>query len=155
MSAASQAAGDVPTVGIDAPSRTYLRLLAAELLANPAPRGVVRALARDLVSGVGHALACRLGALVGAVTPVRLRLYSHIEYDCSLLDDPTVQADHEAAHVGQRQAFLRAIETPPAIARIDAVREAAMATRIRELRAAGDVVAVVGIEHLDALETAL
>lgn len=155
MGTAIQAAGDVRTAGIDAPNRGYLRRLAGALLAERPPVGVVRSVLRDLASGVTHALACRLAALVGAVTPLRPRLYSQIEYDCSVLDTPSVQADHEAAHLAQREAFLRSIETPPSIRRIDDLRETGMAARLRELRAGGDVVAVVGMEHLDALDSAL
>lgn len=155
MSAAIQAGGDVRTGGIDAPNRTYLRLLIEGPLADPASPGDLRAVARDLVSGFAHAAACRVGALVGAVTPLRLRLYSHIEYDCSLLDSPSVQATHEASHLSQRQFFLRAIETPSAIERIDATREEGMIERLRELRLGGDVVAVVGMEHLDDVASGL
>ncbi len=155
MSAAIQAAGDASTVGIDAPNATYLRLLVTGLLTDPPPPSVVGAVTRDLLSGLSHAVACRLGAYVGAVTPVRPQLYSHIEYDCSLLDTPSTQASHEASHLSQRQFFLRAIETPPAIERIDTAREASMVERLRDLRAAGDVVAVVGTEHLDAVASGL
>jgi len=155
MSAAIQAGGDVRTVGIDAPNRRYARLLVDGLIADLPSSTVLGAVARDLASGVGHAVACRLGALVGAVTPLRLRLYSHLEYDCSLLDSPSVQASHEASHLSQRQFFLRAIETPPAIQRIDAAREAGMIERLRELRGGGDVVAVVGMEHLDGVAEGL
>lgn len=155
MSMAIQAAGDVRTVGIDAPNPAYLQLLIRGLLTDRLPLNVTWSILKDLTNGFAHALACRLGALIGAITPLRLRLYSHIEHDCSLLDSPAVQAEHESSYVSQRQAFLRAIETPPAIGRIDEVREAGMMARLQDLRTAGDVIAVVGIEHLDALETQL
>lgn len=155
MSVALQAAGDVRSVGIDAPSRDYVRRLLGALLAEPVPFDVVRSVLKDLFSGSLHALACRLGALVGDVTPLRLRVYEHIEYDCSLLDSPAVQAEHEATHLAQRQTFLRAIETPMPIRLIDGAREANMAARLRALRADGDVIAVVGMEHLDALDSDL
>lgn len=155
MSMAIQAAGDVRTSGIDAPNRVQLRLIAEELLTGRVPLNVTRSILKDLTNGFAHALACRLGALIGSITPLRLRIYSHIEYDCSLLDSPAVQAEHESSHVSQRQAFLRAIETPVDIRRIDEIREAGMVTRLQELRAEGGVVAIIGIEHLETLETRL
>lgn len=155
MSAAIQAAGDASTVGIDAPNATYLRLLVTGVITDPPSLNVLGAVMRDLLSGSAHAAVCRLGAHVGAVTPIRPQLYSHLEYDCSFLDAPSTQATHEASHVSQRRFFLQAIETPPAIERIDAAREASMVERLRELRTAGDVVAVIGTEHLDAIEAGL
>lgn len=148
MSAALQAAGDgVPAVGLDAPSWPYLRLLVRVLRDEDLEWSVMRAVARDLVGMVGHALACRFGALV----PLRLRLYSPIAYDCSLRDPPSVQAHHETRHLTQQQTFLRAIVTPAATGLIDRVRDESMAGRLHSLRSSGDVVAVVGMEHLETL----
>jgi pheromone shutdown protein TraB len=155
MSAAIQAAKDASIVGIDAPNREYLRSLARRLFGSRPETGVVRTVLRDLASSFAHAAACRIGAFVGAITPVRLRLYSHIEYDCSLLDSPAVQASHEERHLDQRQAFLRAIEVPEATRLIDTAREDGMVDRLHELRSTGDVVAVVGMEHLDGVYAGL
>jgi pheromone shutdown protein TraB len=152
MSAAIQAAGDVRTVGIDAPNRRYTRLLVERLLANPVPRDVLTIVLRDLLYGFAHAMACRIGSFIGSITPLRPRVYTHLEYDASLLDSPSVQAGDEASNLSQHQVFLKAIETPPAIELIDEARDATMGRRLRELRENGDVVAVVGMEHLDALE---
>jgi len=149
MSMAIQAASDARIVGIDAPNRVYLRLLVERLRDDPPSIGLAKDLVRDFASGLGHALACRLGALIGAVTPLKLRVYSHIEYDCTLLDTPSTQADHEARHLSQRQAFLRAIDVPQDIQLIDSARERGMAVLLEDLRADSDVVAVVGMEHLD------
>ena len=155
MSAAIQAAGDARTVGIDAPNRRYLRRLADRLWEDPPTRDVLATVAKDALAGYAHAIACRLGAAIGSVTPLRPRVYDHLTYDASVLDSPSVQADDEASHLSQRGVFLDAIEAPPAIELIDAVRDETMAERLRELRADGDVVAIVGMEHLDPLEAAL
>ncbi|MFO7926476.1 MAG: hypothetical protein ACQET5_09825 [Halobacteriota archaeon] len=149
MSAAISAANDASVVGIDAPNREYLRSLARRLFEKRRSTGVVRTVLCDLASSFVHAAACRVGAFVGSITPVRLRLYSHIEYDCSLLDNPFVQASHESQHLDQRRAFLRAIEVPQATRIIDTAREDGMVDRLRDLRSDGDVVAIVGMEHLD------
>ena len=155
MSAAIQAAGDVRTVGIDAPNRRYLRRLVGRLWRESPSTDVLATVAKDALYGYAHAVACRLGALVGSVTPLRPRVYDHLTYDASVIDGPSVQADDEASHLSQRRVFLDAIEAPPAIELIDAVRDATMAERLSELRRDGDVVAIVGMEHLDPLEAAL
>ena len=155
MSAAIQAGGDARTVGIDAPNRRYLRRLAERLWRESPSTDVIATVAKDALYGYAHAAACRLGALVGSVTPLRPRVYDHLSYDVSVLADPSAQADDEASHLSQRRVFLGAVETPPAVELIDAVRDATMAERLRELRADGDVVAIVGMEHLDPLEAAL
>ncbi len=155
MSAAIRAAPPVPIKGIDAPNREYLRSLFESLSAERIPSDVVWTALWDLASSSAHAIACRLGALVGSITPLRLRLYTHIEYESSLLDSPAVQAAHESEHIAQRQAFLRAIRTPRSLRVIDAAREDGMATRLHDLRVDGSVVAVVGMEHLDGIHARL
>lgn len=155
MSTAIQAAGDVHTVGIDEPNGEYLRALVGRIRREGATDDVLQTVAKDVAKGLGHALACRVGAVIGTLTPIRLRLYTHIEYECTLLDSPAAQAAHEANHLAQQQAFLRAIETPAATALIDGSREESMASKLRTIREESDVVAVVGMEHLDALEAHL
>lgn len=155
MSAAIQAAAGAKTVGIDAPNLAYLKLLFRSLYAERVSIDVGRSVLRDLVSSSAHAIACRLGAVIGAVTPLRLRLYSPISYDSSLLDSPAAQAEHETRHLTQRQSFLRAIETPLPIELVDTAREGGMVIRLTDLRESGDIVAVVGMEHLDRVYTQL
>ncbi len=154
MSAALQTAAG-RTVGIDAPNGAAFRALARALRAERPPLDTVRGVLRDAASGLAHAAVCRLGAVVAAHTPFKPRLYEHIVYDVTVLDSPTEQAAHESEHVSHQRAFLRAIETPATIRLVDEAREAGMVERLRELRADGDVVAVVGVEHLDALAAGL
>lgn len=155
MSTALQAAGDVPSVGLDAPSWEYLRQLVGTLRAEPVDRRLAWRLASDVLGAIGHAVVCRLGAFVDRFTGLRLRLYTHLQYDTTLLDPPAVQAAHESAHLARQQSFLRAVQTPRAMALIDEAREAGMAARLHRIRARGDIVAVVGMEHLDGLERLL
>jgi pheromone shutdown protein TraB len=82
-------------------------------------------------------------------------VYERLVYETSLLDPPAAQADHERAHVARRRALAGAVATPPAIALVDESREADMARRLAALRADGGVLAVIGVEHLDAVETRL
>mgnify|MGYP006287611243 CR=1 FL=1 len=155
MSAALQAASDARAVGIDAPNPRYLRRLARQLLADRPPRAVTVSVLRDLVAVSAHALACRRGALLGTSTPLRPRIYEHLQHDSSLLDSPDVQAADERAHLAQHRAFLGAIELPPKTLLVDGLREETMAARLDALRREGDVVAVVGMEHAPPLSARL
>ncbi|MFB6142827.1 MAG: hypothetical protein ABEJ30_05735 [Halorientalis sp.] len=155
MSVAIQAADRATTVGINGPTGRYLRLLADRLRADRPSRSVLRRVLRDVVGGAAHALACRLAAALGAVTPVRLRVYARVEHETSWLDPPSVQADDEAAHFSQHQTFLRAITVPESTRLVDEARETVMVEKLRDLRARGDVVAVVGMDHLEAVATEL
>lgn len=151
MSMAVRAADGARTAGIDAPNHRYLQRLISRLSADPPSLRVARMVAKDLLFASLHALSCRLGAFVGAMSPLRPRVYSPIQYETSLLDAPHDQAGHEATHLATQRAFLRAVEIPAARRLIDTAREASMADRLGELRREGDVVAVVGMEHLDPL----
>lgn len=160
MSAAIQAAPNARLVGIDGPNADYLvrvfDALRGEWVRDESTRwSAVRAVLQDVTSGLAHALACRVAAPLVEHTPLTPRLYSPHSYDCSLLDAPEIQADDEADHIAQRQAFLRAIDPPLPLRFVDAAREASMITRLRQLRTDGDVVAIVGIEHVDPICDAL
>jgi pheromone shutdown protein TraB len=115
------------------------------------PIDLIIAILRDLVYTTVHAAACWLGGLVGSVTRIRVRLYSPVQYDSTLLDPPRVQAEHEAGHLSRQRAFLKAVEAPPARQLIDEIRDESMSERIADLRTHGDVAVVVGMEHLDPI----
>jgi pheromone shutdown protein TraB len=151
MSTAIQAVDRVRVVGIDGPNAKYLRLLLQHVVTDRfSPREIVD-LFGDVARGMAHALACRIGATIGRATPHTPKVYAHIQYDSTLFDSPQIQAKDERSHVTERQSFLRAIELPRTTAVVDEVREASMAAQLTELRLTGDVVAVVGIEHLGEL----
>lgn len=155
MSAAIQTAEGARVAGIDGPNPAYLRLLLRRVIADGVSMSDVLEIAGDSLRGLGHALACRAGASFGRLTSVTPKLYTHIAYDSASYDTPAAQARHERDHVDRRRSFLRVVELPRATALLDAVREESMALRLTDLRATGDVVAVVGIEHLDALSERL
>jgi pheromone shutdown protein TraB len=155
MSTAMQTAGDVRTVGIDGPNAAYFRRLAQRVIGERLPREDALEVLRDVVKGAGQALACRFGAVIGRLTPYTPKVYTHIAYDCASYDSPATQAEHERSHVTERRTFLRVVDLPRSTSLIDEVREEWMATRLTELRATSDVVAVVGIEHLDELSARL
>lgn len=148
MSTAIQAT-TASVVGIDAPNRLYLRRLLDRLRDSPIERRLQRFLLTDLIRSSGHALLTRLGAFLGSLSSITPVLYEPIRYDSSPFDDPASQAGHEAAHLDKRASFLRAIDAPPGIDLIDNLRETAMVERIQQLRLEGDVLVVLGMEHLD------
>lgn len=155
MSLALQTADSVRAVGIDAPNRIYLRRLLEDSANRNLPTELLVPVVRDLLSSAAHTLACRLGALIGTVTPLRPRVYSHHEYSCTLLDVPDVQAEHEMTHLTKQQSFLRAVEIPRWRRFVDDKRNESMAIVLNDLRMTGDVIAVVGMEHLDSLQKRL
>ncbi|SHH02223.1 hypothetical protein [Halobaculum gomorrense] len=152
MSAAIDAADAARVVGIDAPNSSYLRALIDRLRTDGEARTLARAMLTDFVRGLAQAAACRLGAVVAALTPYVPRVYAHIRYDVTLLDDPETQADHERRHLAQHRAFVGVVDPPPETAIVDRIREDVMAARIAALRDDGDIAVVVGMHHLDELE---
>lgn len=155
MSMAIQAAGLADAIGIDGPNRSYLRTVLGRLVDGSTSIGVASAVLEDLVRSTAQALSCRVGALVGALTTLQFRVYSHIEYDTTLLDSPAEQATQEESYLSQQQSFLRAVTVPESVRIVDSAREESMVTRLRELRRDDDVAAVVGMEHLDTIEESL
>lgn len=155
MSAAIRAADTARVVGVDAPNGRYVRALLDRLHGDADAKTLGRSVLTDLARGLAHAVACRVGAVVAALTPYTPRVYTHIRYEATLLDDPETQADHEASHLAQHRAFVGVIEPPPETALVDRTREDVMAARVDALRSEGDVVVVVGMSHLDGLERRL
>lgn len=151
MSAAIRAAGEARVVGVDAPNWAYVRALIRRLHDDSESRSLARTVLADLGRGLAQAAACRLGAVVATLTPYTPRVYAHIAYEVTLLDDPETQAEHEATHLAQHRAFMGVVDPPPETALVDETREDVMAARIAAIRREGDVAVVVGMSHLDGL----
>ena len=153
MSAALWAA-DGETVGIDGIDAGFLSGLAGTLRAEDASAATVRRTARS-VAGIGRrALACRVAAVTDRGGPTT-RADGPADFDCTTADDPATQAADERRHRSRSRSLLAAIERPHADRVLDATREAAMVRRLASLRRSGDVVAVVGFDHLDAVADGL
>lgn len=149
MSAAIQAFDRERVVGIDGPSRRFLAALAARLTDEPVSLGTLRDVAGGVWAAAKQAIACRLAASLSAWTSVRVEVDSPRVYGTDWADDPVGQARDERVHVRRAQAVSDSL-LPPADARIrDAARDAHMAARLASLRREGDVVAVLGRDHLD------
>ena len=154
MSAAIRAADDAELEGIDAPSWSFLRRLLATLLGDRVAPSTARRLLSSLGSATRTAVTCRLAATLTHATSMTVAYDDPIEYDCDHADSPDRQAAHERAHVAGVQALLPGADAST-VAYRDETRERCMIDRLEAARSDGSVVAVVGVDHLDALETAL
>lgn len=155
MSAAVQAAEDADVVGIDGPSRRFATALLRRCISDRPSPATARKVLGGLATVTRQALACRAAATVASLTSLRVAVDEPVEHDCSPADDPATQADDEARQVAQVQNCLSLLDRPAWMAVRDDTREACMARNLRELRRDGDVVAVVGIGHLDAIAAEL
>jgi len=151
MSAAVQAADADRVVGIDGPSVGFLRYLATELRAERAAPETIRRTAAALRSVTSRAVTRRLVAAVASLTTVQVAVDPPTAYDTGRGDDPVAQAAEERRRVDTAQSMLRAFTPPPAAAIRRTARERYMADRLAAFSGTGDMVAVVGLAHLDAV----
>jgi pheromone shutdown protein TraB len=149
MSAAIQAADTDRVVGIDGPSLGFLRYLAAELYDRDASLSTVKKTAEAVRSVTATALTRRVAAAVAMTMTVQLAVDAPTAYDTGRTDDPERQAEEERRRVETAESMLQAFSTPPAAAISRTARERYMADRLATLGRTGDVVAVVGMAHLD------
>lgn len=154
MSAAIQAFDGTRTVGIDRPTPGYLLdLLGTVLAERPSPR-VAGKLLSDTVSAARHAITCRVAATIADRTSVRLEVDAPTNHDADRSDTPSDQASDEGKQVRRSRAFANAFarSTQTRAADLeDETRERHMASRLAGLARDESVVAVVGIDHLEAI----
>lgn len=155
MSTAVQAAETGRVEAIDGPAPRFLRRLVATLRREDASRSTVRTTARRFASITKHAAVCRLAACLGVHTSLRVEVDSPVDHECRRTDAPERQAADERRHVRRATSVMSALQTAPASRCCDEAREAHMAARLADLREEGDVLAVVGIGHLDAVSERL
>lgn len=152
---AIRAAADARVVGIDAPSRRFVGTLARKCLAETLPLSTVRSVLRGLAAVSREATTCRLAAAVTANTLATVAVGEPVAHDCTPADDPETQAADEARQVERVRNVLSVLDRPPAVRVRDEVREECMSRALDDLRREGDVVAVVGLHHLDPVADAL
>jgi len=155
MSAAIQAADTDRVVGVDGPATGFLWHLVDELRAERASLDTLRRTASRLRSITTTALGRRVAAAVAALTALQVTVDPPTVYDTGHSDDPTRQAAEERRRVETAVSMLRAFAPPPAAEVVRSARERYMTERLKALRTTGDVVAVVGMAHLDAVADAL
>ncbi|WP_336133575.1 hypothetical protein [Natronomonas amylolytica] len=153
MSAAIQAAAPETAVGIDRPTGGFFRSLGRKLLRERPSPATVRNVVSSAASTTKHAVLCRLAAAVAARTSIRLEVDAPVPHDIDREAAPEDQATDEHEQIQRSRSFMAAFRTASrsrASRLADAAREEEMAARLSEHRE-GDVVAVVGIDHLDSL----
>ncbi len=155
MTSAIRAAPDARVVGIDAPNWSFLRRLVTRLLGDRVAPRTARRVLSSLSGATRTALTCRIAATITNATSVTVACDDPIQYECTHDDSAAQQAAHERAHVAGVQALLSASTEPTARTYRDKTREQCMIDALKELRGEGRVVAVVGVDHLDALESGL
>ncbi|WP_440991884.1 hypothetical protein [Haloarchaeobius baliensis] len=152
MAAALSERGDSRVVGIDAPSRRFVRELADYVRAERPAWETVAGVLAGATPILRHALRYRVAAILDARTHLRLVPDVPTEFDVSAEDEAAAQAEDEYRQLSRSRSLLDAVELPPDVAQLDQLREATMAARLRSLRAEGSVVAILGQDHLDAVE---
>jgi pheromone shutdown protein TraB len=148
MSAAVQAAtGRV--VGIDAPSTGFAVDLAGRLRREVDSVRTVRRVLGETARLTTHAMATYAAGVTGveALTSPWRDGFDTFETERS----PEQQAAHERRHRSRGRLLSSAFEAPTHVRLLDEVRENVMARRIAALAVEGDVVAVVGHQHLEPL----
>ena len=151
MSVGIRAADAAAVVGIDGPSRGFLGRLVRNLRERGASLSTVRTVAASVLSVSRHAVACRVAALLDAPTALRLAVDAPVEHDVDEHATPERQAADEQTQIRRARAVLGAFGKAEPVQVRDETREAHMADRLASLRQRGDVVAVVGVDHLDGL----
>ncbi|WP_265108890.1 hypothetical protein [Halosolutus halophilus] len=155
MSAAIRAA-DAEVVGIDAPNWSFLRRLVTRLVADRVPASTARRVISNVGGATRSALTCRIAATLTHATSMTVACDDPIEYECTHTDPPAEQAAHERSHVAGVQALLGSVDTDgSALAYRDETRERCMVDRLEDVRSIGEIVAVVGVDHLETIEVAL
>jgi len=151
MSAAIQASDAERTAGIDGPSVGFGVRLARHVVAEERSLSTARTALDRFARASGHALKCRAASMLAAATDRLPDLSARREHAVTAADDPIEQAEDEARQVRLARSVAAALGADRAVATRDETREAHMAARLQRLAAEGDVVAVVGIDHVEAV----
>lgn len=155
MSAAVQSADASRVEGIDAPSLAYLGQLFRYCREEKPERGTLRGVVTDVVRSTVQALKWRAAATIEGRLGVDLSVGHADDHGVDYDDSLEAIVENEARHVSITRTFRNAVRTPASVEVIDTIRERAMADRLDRLRSDGDVVAVVGLSHLDAVSAQL
>ena len=151
MTAAVAAAPDARPVAIDGLDAEFFATLVRNLREEGPRYSTVRAVARGVGAVAKHATNCRLAALADRYTPYCPSAGEPVAHDCDRTDPPEIQAADERRQASTSLALLRAVERPAPVAVRDETRETCMVRRIERLQKEGDVAAVVGVGHLEAV----
>lgn len=150
MSAAVQAASG-RVEGIDAPSVGYVRHLFSYCRHEGVSVRTLRNLFGDLLRSTRQSIRWRLAATIERRLGASLDVGRSDRHDVDGDEPLATLIENEDRHVSITRTFRNATETPASVDVVDSIREHAMAEHLDRLAAAGDVVAVVGLSHLDPI----
>lgn len=154
MSAAIQAA-EGRVVAVDGPSRGFFRRLLRALSRQRASPETIRPVAAGVLRATKRALLCKGAALLPPSVAARLEVNRPRDYEIDRHADPHRQARDEREHLDRARSVLEALDPPESMRIRDVAREAHMAAELERLGRDGDVVAVVGLDHLDPVAARL
>lgn len=149
VTAAIRACDDARVAGVDAPSTEWCTAYGASLVADrPSARSAVGVL-RGAASIGRHAARYRLAAAAGRLPGVDPTPDPPETFAVDERDSVAAQARDERRQLSRSRSLLAAADLPPALERLDDLRETAIASRLAGLRAEGDVLAVLGQSHVE------
>ncbi|GAB3689944.1 hypothetical protein GCM10028857_25920 [Salinarchaeum chitinilyticum] len=151
MSAAIQASDADRTAGIDGPTPGFAVQLGRHLLAERPPLPTARTAVERFARASGHALACRAGAVLAALTGRGPELSAPREHAVTADDPPAEQARDERKQVRLARSVAAAFGRDRSVATRDELREAHMADRLASIAESGAVVAVLGVDHVESV----
>lgn len=151
MSAAIQAADTDRIVGIDGPTPAFAASLMGRMYRQRASMETARRVLKSLATATRHSLVCRLAASLSTHAGVRIEVDEPAAHDVTRRDDPATQASDERDQMQRAQSVLDVFEPSRASQFRDTTRERYMADRLSVLRGEGEVLAVVGMGHLEAV----
>lgn len=154
MSAAIQAA-DCRVVAVDGPSRRFFWRLVRTLSRRRASPETVCRVAKGVLRATKQAVLCKAAAFLPSRFAARLAVEGRRDYEVDRHADPGRQARDEREHLSRAQAVSEVLSPPQSLRIRDVAREEHMAAEIDRLSCEGDVVAVVGLDHLDAVAARL
>lgn len=147
MTAAIVAAEDARIVGIDGPSLRFLPRLASTVASAHPPITTIADLCQNLLLAYRRAVWCRFSreSTGGYKSPNRFETGG----------DASAQASDERRQMHRARSLSNSLGAPNRIHLRDAAREQHMVKELSRYVKDGDVVAVVGCDHLEPIATAL
>ncbi len=155
MSAAIQAANTDRIVGIDGPTPKFVGRLAKTLYRTDASRETTRRVFSGVFSATRQAVTCKVASVLASTTSIRLEVDTPTTYETDWTDPPEQQAADERRQLRRARSVLDVFESSRATELRDETREAHMADNLEHLSHEGDVVAIVGQDHLDPIASRL
>lgn len=145
MTAAIVAAGDARIVGIDGPCVRFLPRLGRAIVSAAPSWSAIADLSRNLLVAYRRAMLCRLTSRDYSCE----RESTRSRFDGAMT--PDLQAADERRQMRRARSLANSLVSPTRVHLRDEARERHMVRELRRHSADGDVVAVVGRDHLEPI----